>query len=324
MAGIALKVKTKTEQQILNNLTQETTVKELKTILSTISKIPENRLMVLSGYPPKSIDISQDGVKLKDTQIKSGDILILEEKPEEQQPSKTQPQQSKSQPQPFKSQPTPVDYRAHVLEPTENCPGILMKQVVPADNSCLFSSIHFVLNGKVEDSSVVAPSMRQIIAETVAKDLINYSEAILGKPNDEYCAWILDNNSWGGAIELAVLSNYFGVEIAVVDTINAIINRFGEDQSYAHRVFLMFDGIHYDPLYLEPLDGSKIQTIFPSDDERVLRDAEQLAIEAKSSRQYTDVNKFTLKCMICNVMLKGQLQAQQHASSTGHMNFGEV
>lgn len=44
------------------------------------------------------------------------------------------------------------------------------------------------------------------------------------------------------------------MEIAVVDTINAIINRFGEDQLYDHRVFLIFDGIHYDPLYLEPFE----------------------------------------------------------------------
>lgn len=79
---------------------------------------------------------------------------------------------------------------------------------------------------------------------------------MLGKPNEEYCEWILKPDSWGGAIELAVLSNYYGIEMAVVDTLNAIINRFGEDQRYAHRVFLLFDGIHYDPLFLEPLEVS--------------------------------------------------------------------
>lgn len=232
MAGFALKVKTKTGQQILSNLTPDSTVKELRTALSNVSNIPENRLLVLSGYPPKSIDVSRDSLVLKDSGIKSGDTLILEEKPAAAEPVE-QP----------------------VLEPS-NAKGILMKQVVPADNSCLFSSIHFVLNGKVEDSAEIAPSMRHIIAETVSKDQTTYSEAILGKPNAEYCEWIKDSNSWGGAIELAVLSGYFGIEIAVVDTINAIINRFGEDQNYGNRVFLMFDGIHYDPLYLEPFDVS--------------------------------------------------------------------
>lgn len=46
--------------------------------------------------------------------------------------------------------------------------------------------------------------------------------------------------------------------MAVVDTLNAIINRFGEDKNYGQRVFLLFDGVHYDPLYLEQSDVSII------------------------------------------------------------------
>lgn len=72
------------------------------------------------------------------------------------------------------------------------------------------------------------------------------------------------------------------------------------------------------------MKGSNIQTIFPVENEEILSEAEQLAREAKSSRQFTDVNKFTLKCMICNILMNGQVQAQQHAQSTGHTNFGEV
>lgn len=53
-------------------------------------------------------------------------------------------------------------------------------------------------------------------------------------------------------------------------------------------------------------------------------EAEELAKEAKSSRQYTDVNKFTLKCLVCNTQMSGQIQAQQHAKTTGHTNFGEI
>lgn len=104
--------------------------------------------------------------------------------------------------------------------------------------------------------------MREIIANAVASDPVEYSEAFLGRPNHEYCTWILKPESWGGAIELSILSKFYGLEIAVIDSINAIINRFGEDQHYAQRVFLIFDGIHYDPLYLEPLDVSIILYIW--------------------------------------------------------------
>jgi len=56
----------------------------------------------------------------------------------------------------------------------------------------------------------------------------------------------------------------------------------------------------------------------------VLLEAAQLAKEARSSRQFTDVQKFTLICTDCKIMLNGQAAAQQHAKDTGHKNFGEV
>lgn len=38
----------------------------------------------------------------------------------------------------------------------------------------------------------------KVIAATVASDPEKYSEAFLGEPNAEYCAWILDSQKWGG------------------------------------------------------------------------------------------------------------------------------
>jgi ubiquitin thioesterase OTU1 len=86
--------------------------------------------------------------------------------------------------------------------------------------------------------------------------------------------------------------------------------------------------------------------LFPTSDSAVLQQAEELAViknhlfyaliytlifyitilqaEARASHQFTDVNHFTLKCMVCNCFLTGQIQAQQHAKETGHANFGEV
>lgn len=55
-----------------------------------------------------------------------------------------------------------------------------------------------------------------------------------------------------------------------------------------------------------------------------MEQAQQIAMEAKSSRQFTDVNRFSLKCIQCDSLLVGQVEAQQHAKATGHTNFGEV
>jgi len=103
--------------------------------------------------------------------------------------------------------------------------------------------------GKIDLSS--GNYMREIIANAVKDNQIEFSEAVLGKPNEDYCEWIRNPNSWGGAIEVSILSNFYGMEIAVIDTQSGSISKFGEDKDYPHRVFLIYDGIHYDPLYLE-------------------------------------------------------------------------
>ncbi|XP_053603657.1 ubiquitin thioesterase Otu1 [Plodia interpunctella] len=310
MTTVAFKVKSKNGQQILKDLTSDSTVGELKLFLSSISDVACERICVLSGYPPKPLDISDDGKRIIDIGLKTGETLIVEEKslsamnPESSNPSK------------------PIENGIASHETIGPCrPGILMKKVVPSDNSCLFTSIGFVLNGNVD--TTVHTLMRQIIAMEVASDVDTYNEAMLGRPNAEYCLWIQQPSSWGGAIEVAILSRFYGLEMAVVDTLNAIINRFGEDKNYGQRVFLLFDGVHYDPLYLEQSDGG-IQTMFPAEDMDIYREAEQLAQEAKSSRQFTDLNKFTLKCMVCDKFLTGQAEAQKHAKETQHTNFGEV
>ena len=89
--------------------------------------------------------------------------------------------------------------------------------MVPADNSCLFTSINYCMSGEVVASENSA-FMREVIASVVAADQDKYSEAILGRANKAYCTWIQGKDAWGGAIEVQILAEYFQVEIMVVDT----------------------------------------------------------------------------------------------------------
>ena len=99
--------------------------------------------------------------------------------------------------------------------------GILTRKVVPANNSCLFTSINCCMNeGRLDLES--APSMRTIIAGAVTDQSDLYNEVVLGKPNREYCSWILKGESWGGAIEISILNKYYAVEIDVVGEIRGI------------------------------------------------------------------------------------------------------
>jgi len=68
--------------------------------------------------------------------------------------------------------------------------GQLIRYSVPADNSCLFSSIHFVLHsGKLDLAS--NKYLRNLVATKIESDQLTYSEAILGRTNSDYCKWIL-------------------------------------------------------------------------------------------------------------------------------------
>ena len=59
----------------------------------------------------------------------------------------------------------------------------------------------------------------------------------------------------------------------------------GEDEHYANRVFLLYDGIHYDPMGLES-NGEIIQTVFPSSNFNVQFEALALAEECKKVRYF--------------------------------------
>lgn len=225
---------------------QDYTLAVLKTKISEITGLDALNMLLKVGFPPKLIEAADEGCSLQDAGIKNGDILIVEEKPMSEEEV-----QAKQAAERLAQDELLAEELAHMN--SENG-GILLKQVVPADNSCLFTSVGFVMTGKVDLNS--GQYMRQIIGSEVNNDKVTYNEGILGRPNDEYCAWIMQDDSWGGAIEVSILSKYYGVEFDVVDITNAMIARFGEDQNYGMRGFLLFDGIHYDPLYLESLSVS--------------------------------------------------------------------
>ncbi|CAF0871002.1 unnamed protein product [Adineta steineri] len=152
--------------------------------------------------------------------------------------------------------------------------GQLIKYTVPSDNSCLFTSIDFVLNnGKLNLSS--NKYLRNLVATKIESDEITYTDAILGRTNVDYCKWIRRDDSWGGGIELAILTQEYEIEICVINTESGgRIDHFGEDKHFPYRVFLLYDNLHYDPVYLVTYDiieqKELSQTKFHRNNENIL------------------------------------------------------
>jgi len=276
------------QRKVLNGLTNTSSMADLLEAIFALTGVPCHRMRVMNGFPPKELDTSNSDQVLGKSTIRSGDTLIIEEN---------------------KDTPT-------IVADTPK----LVRKVVPADNSCLFASMSFViLNGETRFSG----ELRKLAAKCISEDPLTYNEAFLAMTNEKYCNWLSGEDHWGGAIELNVFSKYYQTEINVADVQSGRLDRFGESENYGSRVFLLYDGIHYDPMALES-NGEVIQTVFPASAFNMQVEALAVAENCKKLHQYTDLAGFSLRCLVCRTPLVGQTQAQEHAKKTGHMNFGEV
>ena len=202
--------------------------------------------------------------------------------------------------------PTPVSSRS------------ITRKVIEADNSCLFNAIIYTSRLSIRDNK----ELRRLIAETVMQDPETYSEGFLGKPPAEYASWILSEDTWGGEIELSIMAPCLSMEIAVADIQTGNVYVYGEGSGFSSRVYLLYDGIHYDALHRPASDGS-VDTVFRPQDESALEEVKSFSADMRASHSFVDMTNFTLQCRSCGCKLMGRKEAVAHASATGHSRFGE-
>ena len=199
--------------------------------------------------------------------------------------------------------------------------GTMQIKVIDSDNSCLFNAVLFVAEEGTMDKMKSA-ELREIIASIVMSDPITYNKALLAKANGEYIEYIMKSDTWGGYIELAVLSTYYQLQINAIDVVTLNVHRFGEDCNFKQCVYVIYDGIHYDALIMK-LQNESIRHRFATSNDSVFAQALSIAAELNSRKQFTDVYNFGLICNVCNAKLKGQNEAQKHAEMSGHQQFSQ-
>ncbi|PNH03286.1 Ubiquitin thioesterase OTU1 [Tetrabaena socialis] len=174
-----------------------------------------------------------------------------------------------------------------------------------------------------------AAELRKVVAQAVASDPTTFNEGFLGKQVDEYCRWIQEKDKWGGAIELFIFSEHYGVELAAFDIRTRRCDVYGQDKGYDTRALLIYDGLHYDALAVAAFEGAPEEldvTMFSPggrDGAAIMEAAEKLVAATNAARQFTDTANFTLRCAVCQMGLKGEKEAVEHAKTTGHSNFAE-
>lgn len=198
--------------------------------------------------------------------------------------------------------------------------GTLLLRIMPDDNSCLFRAVTTAIMPELDAMN----ELRSIVAQTIQSNPETYSKAVLdNKDPDEYCRWIQSEDAWGGQIELNIISHHFDVEICSIDVQGLRIDRYNEGRP--KRCIVVYSGIHYDTIALNPFDSSpeSDKKMFDTADDVILASALELCQMLKGKGYYTDTAAFKIRCKQCGATCIGEIGATEHASQTGHYNFDE-
>ncbi|TGO80154.1 hypothetical protein BELL_0013g00050 [Botrytis elliptica] len=200
--------------------------------------------------------------------------------------------------------------------------SLSLLRVMPDDNSCLFRAFGTaVLPG--DDLSM--HELRSVVASTIQGNPELYSKVVLEQEPDDYCRWIQTSDAWGGAIEMGILAEAFGIEVVCVDVQSLSIHKFHESGSN-NRCVLVYSGIHYDMLALSPFSSTPENDVrvFDKSDDTIIAKAVELCSKLREKHYYTDTGGMAIKCKDCGVIIHGETQAAAHAQQLGHYNMAEV
>lgn len=212
--------------------------------------------------------------------------------------------------------------------PVPHLDGIMILRVMPDDNSCLFRALSSAVLGSALDGMT---ELRSVVAQTIQANQEFYTKGVLEKEPSDYCRWIQREDSWGGGIELGILSQHFGIEICSLNVQDLRIDRFNEGQPT--RCIVVYSGIHYDVCAVTPFVGADpdadrkvFDVLHMADGEEdggALEAARELCRVLQGRHYFTDTHGFTVKCNICGQVGTGERWALEHARGTGHQDFGE-
>ncbi|KAL2132867.1 hypothetical protein VTI74DRAFT_3213 [Chaetomium olivicolor] len=291
----------------------ESTLRDLVELIK--QKTGLSKFSLKYGYPLQGLDISPSlqNSSIKDLKLRGETIVVAPSDPTPPAPAlQPAPAETKFVPKKVEPDETSVEW------PERG--GHVVLRVMPDDNSCMFTAFGGAIG--LENPS---RTLRNQVADYILQHPDKYSKAILGEDPQRYTSRMRQLDTWGGAIELSILSDIYNLEISSIDVKSLRIDRFGEGK--ANRVIILYSGIHYDRIafcmdlsYPVEVDVTRWST----DDEEVLDKARQLAERLQRMHYYTDTTDFVIKCEVCNWIGQGTKDAAKHERETGHGRFGEM
>jgi len=287
-------------------------VEELCQAIQEQLGVEKGRLELKFGYPPSVLDLSlPSDTKVSSLGLKNREKLILTEV---------------EIPMPSGSCKTAAAYWKHKVVPPDSVGG-LERLVIPADNSCLFNAVRTALQLTDKLSPM---DLRLIVKERILSEPEQWSafcQALTEKDASEYAEYIMQADSWGGALETQILADYFGVQICSLSIQRVAENPpCPEEPTGEGRIFLIYDdGVHYDVLMTqEAVNVAGKSGCFSVHDEAARQKAHGVVQELNAKKEYTDSKGCSLQCMVCHEKFVGFKEAAMHGQQTGHQNIVQI
>ena len=197
-----------------------------------------------------------------------------------------------------------------------------IRREVDADNSCLFSSVAYLIDrANFGDSSSL--KFRSIIVEYLLDN--EFDSNLLDQPKAQYIEFIQDTKNWGGAIEVKMFSEIYRKQIVCIDVKTNRADIYGEDKNYDQRIYLLYNGVHYDPLVMNldiSSDPATDITIFDSNDQEVFELMKCLLLEYKNQGDFVEFN--SMECNACKEKFKNENDALEHSINYKHWDFKQI
>lgn len=232
--------------------------------LEELSNIDHSRVRVLHGFPPKIVTAVPEA-SLSELKWRNNDMIIVQEGEASLQDGNCGQRYAR-----------PVHERAH-----------LVRRICPSDNSCLFHACAYVLLNK---NRTEGPRLRRECVEYVLSHPAKFNEETMGQSTESYARWLTDPKSWGGAIELQILSTIYQTEIVALDLESTTIQRFGDTENYGVQGFVVYTGNHFDCIAMNLNYNSGMesddQVLFNPRDTTILERTRRFVIEeGKNARK---------------------------------------
>ncbi|KAK8117817.1 ubiquitin thioesterase-like protein OTU1 [Apiospora kogelbergensis] len=210
----------------------------------------------------------------------------------------------------------------------------LVLRVMADDNSCMYTAMMPIIRNSAQERGIdvsTAGALRQVIGQQILSQPEIYNAAVLEKAPGAYVDNLLNPQSWGGSIELNVLSELFDIEICIVSVSSGSVIYQGEGQ-HDRRCAILWSGIHYDRVVETLFAGAAdtgdtefdVCTWDCATSDHILKGALEMAAILKENNYAHDSNAAVYSCKQCGWVGQGEKELIKHCQATGHSEIQTI